>query len=60
MSLNREMFSEFRTITPNGVKSADKTIFMVTGIGHMKIDMPHGRASTVVMLMGVLYCPDLG
>ena len=57
---NREWFLEFRTIAPKGVKAADKTIFMATGIGHVKIDMPNGRDSTTVTLKDVLYCPDLG
>ena len=35
-------------------------IFMATGIGHMKIDIPNGRDSTTVMLKDVLYCPGLG
>ena len=60
MSPNREQFLEFRTISPKGVKAANKTIFMATGIGHMKIDIPNGRDSTTVMLKDVLYCPDLG
>ena len=60
MSLNREQFSEFRMIAQKGVKVVDKTIFMVTGIGHMKINIPNGRDSTTVMLKDVLYYPDLG
>ena len=60
MSPNRELFSEFRTIAPKGVKVADKMIFMATGIGHMKIDIPNGRDITTVMLKDVLYCPGLG
>ena len=47
-------------IAPKGVKAADKTIFMATGIGRMKIDMPNGRDSTAVTLNNILYCPDLG
>ena len=43
-----------------GVKVADKMIFMATGIGCMKIDIPNGRDSTTVTLKDVLYCPDLG
>ena len=35
-------------------------IFMVTGVGRMKIDIPNIRDSTTVMLKDVLYCPDLG
>ena len=60
MSPNRERFSEFRTIAQKGVKAADKTIFVVTRIGCMKIDIPNGRDSTTVMLKDILYCPDLG
>ena len=60
MSPNREQFSEFRAIEPKGVKVADKTIFMATGVGCMKIDIPNGRDSTTVMLKDMLYCPDLG
>ena len=60
MSPNSERFSEFRTIAAKGVKAVDKTIFMVTGIGWMKINMPNGRDSTTLMLKDMLYCPDLG
>ena len=60
MSPNREQFSELRTIAPKGVKVADKNIFMATGIGCMKINIPDGRDSTTVTLKDVLYCPDLG
>ena len=60
MSPNRERISEFRTITLKRVKAADKTIFMATGVGCMKIDIPNGRDSTTVTLKDVLYCPDLG
>ena len=60
MSLNRERFSEFRTITLKGVKAVDKTIFMATSIGHMKINIPNRRDSTAIMLKDMLYCPDLG
>ena len=59
MSPNREQFSEFRTIAPKGVKAADKMIFMATGVGCMKIDIPNGRDSTTVTLKDMLYCPDL-
>ena len=58
MSWNREWFSEFRTIALKGVKAADKTIFMATSIGCMKIDMPNGRDSATVTLNNMLYCPD--
>ena len=60
MSPNREQFSEFKTIAPKGVKAADKTIFMATGVGCIKIDIPNGRDSTTVTLKDMLYCPDLG
>ena len=60
MSPNREQFSEFRTIAPKGVKAVNKTIFMVTRVGCMKIDIPNGRDSTTVTLKDKLYCPDLG
>ena len=60
MSLNRERFSEFRTITPKGVKAADKTIFMEIRIGCMKTDIPNVRDSTAVTLKDMLYYPELG
>ena len=47
-------------IEPKGVKVADKTIFMVTRVGCMKINIPNGKDSTTVLLKDVLYCPDLG
>ena len=60
MSPNRDRFIDFRKIEPNGVKASDKTFFMVTGIGHMKINVPNGKDTTIVTLQDVLYCLDLG
>ena len=45
MFLNREQFSGFKTIEPKEVKAADKTIFMATRVGHMKINIPNGKDS---------------
>ena len=60
MSPRRDRFIDFRRIEPKGVKAADKTVFMATGLGHMKINMPNGKDTTAVTLQDVLYCPDLG
>ena len=60
MSPSRDRFINFRRIKPIGVKAADKTVFMATGLGHMKINMPNGKDTTAVTLQDVLYCPDLG
>ena len=57
---NGEQLSKFEIIEPKEVKVADKTIFMVTGVGHMKIDIPNRRDSTTVTLKDMLYHPDLG
>ena len=40
MSPNNDKFVDFRKIEPKGVKPADKAIFLVTGVGHMKINVP--------------------
>ena len=60
MSPRRDRFVNFRRIEPKGVKGADKTVFMATGLGRMKIDVPNGKDTTAVMLQDVLYCLDLG
>ena len=60
MSPNRGRFTGFRSIDPKAVKAADRTIFMATGVGRMKVDIPNGNKSTAVTLQDVLYCPDLG
>ena len=60
MSPNRGRFTGFRSINPKAVKAANKTIFMATCVGRMKVDIPNGNESTAVMLKDVLYCPDLG
>ena len=60
MSPNRGRFTGFRSIDPKAVKAADRTIFMMTGVGCMRVDIPNGNESTAVMLKDVLYCPDLG
>ena len=42
------------------MKATDKTVFMVTGIGCMKINVPNGKDTAAATLQDVLYCPDLG
>ena len=39
MPPNRDKFIDFRKIEPKGVKAANKTVFMVTGLGHMQINV---------------------
>ena len=60
MSPNWGKFTDFRSIEPKGVKVADKTIFMATSVGCMKIDIPNGKDNMTVMLKDVLYCLELG
>ena len=60
MSPNWGRFTDFRSIEPKVVKVADKTIFLATGVGCMKIDIPNGKDNTSIMLKNVLYCPELG
>ena len=60
MSPNWGRFIEFQSIKPKAIKAADKTIFMATGVGHMKIDVPNGKSITSVTLKDGLYCPELG
>ena len=57
---NRNKFVNFRKIVPKGVKAANKMVFLVTGVGCMKIQVPNGKDTTAVILQDVLYCPDLG
>ena len=40
MSPNKDKFINFRKFEPKGVKAADKTVFMVIGVGCMKIMCP--------------------
>ena len=56
----RDRFVDFKRIEPKGVKAVNKTVFMATGLGCMKINMPNGKDTTAVTLQDVLYCPDLG
>ena len=49
MSPNWGRFTDFRSIEPKAVKAADKTIFLATGVGHMKIDIPNGKEDTSVV-----------
>ena len=60
MSPNWGRFTDFRSSEPKAVKVADKTIFLVTGVGHMKIDIPNGKDNISITLKDVLYCPELG
>ena len=59
-SPNQGRFTDLRSIKPKTVKAADKTIFLVTGVGCMKINIPNGKDNTSVMLKDKLYCPELG
>ena len=54
MSPNRGRFTDFRSIEPKAVKAADKTIFLATGVGCMKIDVPNGKDNISIMLKDVL------
>ena len=47
MSPRRDSFIDFRRIEPKGVKAANKTVFMATGIGRMKINVPNGKDTTL-------------
>ena len=47
MSPRRDRFVDFKRIEPKGVKAANKTVFMATGIGHMKINVPSGKDTTL-------------
>ena len=60
MSPSRDKFVNFRKIEPKGVKAANKAIFLATGVGFMKINVPNGKDSTTVVLEDVLNCLDLG
>ena len=51
-------FTDFRSIEHKAVKAADKTIFLVTGVGCMKIVIPNGKDNKAVMLKDVLYYPE--
>ena len=60
MSPNRDKFIYFMKIEPQGVKATNKTIFLVTGVGWMKINIPNGKDTTTVTLKDALYFLDLG
>ena len=60
MSPRRDKFVDFGRIKPKGVKAANKIVFMATGLGNMKINVPNGKDTIAVMLQYVLYCQDLG
>ena len=59
MSPSRDKFVNFRKIKPKGVKAINKAIFLKTGVGCMKINVPNDKDTTTVVLKDVLYCPDL-
>ena len=60
MPPNRDKFIDFKKIEPKGVKATNKRIFLATGIGWMKINIPNGKDNTSVTLKDILYCLDLG
>ena len=55
MSPRRDRFVDFKRIEPKGVKAANKTVFMATGLGQMKINVPNSKDTTAVTLHDVLY-----
>ena len=48
MSPNQGRFIELQSIEPKAVKAADRTIFIATGVGHMKIDVPNSKSNTSI------------
>ena len=54
MSPNRDRFIDFRRIEPKGVKAANKTVFMATGSGHMKINVPNGKGTHQQKCLGLV------
>jgi hypothetical protein len=60
MSPYRDQFLTFETIDPpRKVRAADRTQFVATGIGSMRIYIPNGDKTTAIILQDVLYSPAL-
>jgi gag-polypeptide of LTR copia-type len=59
MSPFREKFTMYQGIPPCVIITADKRIFHTTGIGDLRIEVPHRESSTSVILQEVLHAPDM-
>jgi hypothetical protein len=59
MSPFQEKFTTYREIPPHVIIAANKWIFHTVGIGDLRIEVPHGKFSTPIILQEVLHTPDM-
>jgi hypothetical protein len=54
-----EKFTSYQEILPQLIITAHKWVFYVIGIGDLKIEVPHGKSSTPVILREALHAPNM-
>jgi gag-polypeptide of LTR copia-type len=59
MSPFREKFTTYREIPPRAIIAADKRVFYTVGIGDLRIEVPHGKSFTPIILREALHTPDM-
>jgi transposase InsO family protein len=59
MSPFREKFTSYQEILPRAIIVADKWVFYAIGVGDLRIEVPHGKSSTPVILRETLHAPDM-
>jgi hypothetical protein len=54
-----EKFTSYWEIPLQAIITADKQVFYTIGIGDLKIEVPHGKSFTSVILREALHAPDM-
>ena len=60
MSSYHEQFTNFKSIVPNPITTADKHIFEAIGKGDLTIYLPNGSSCSRILLCNDLYTPKMG
>jgi hypothetical protein len=60
MSLFGKQFTNYKTIPPCPITTADKRIFYAVGMGDLRIKVPNSKSSTPIVLKDVLQALDIG
>jgi len=59
MSPFRDRFQTYQAIEPHAISAANKRVFYAIGTGDLRIEVPHGKSSTPIILKDVLHAPEM-
>jgi hypothetical protein len=60
MSPFGEKYTNYKSISPCPITATDKQIFYTVGTGDIRIEVPNGESSTLIVLKDVLHAPEMG